>query len=886
MSDFQFAYNGFEPAQEGLREALTSTGNGYFCTRGCAEWEDADGTHYPGTYAHGVYNRRTTVMGIHPVPNEDLVNLPNWLLLKLRIEGNEPFRLADVELLSYRHAYDFRNALVVRELSFRDDDGRETSLRSRRFVSMHRMHQAAIAWDLTPQNWSGRVEVVSALDGRVVNKGVARYRHLEGRHLDPQGPRIEGSDVIALKTRTRQSRIEVAEAARTRVFRGGEELDVERTTYQTEDYVQQVLALEVEEGATVRVEKSVALYSSRDRGISEPLEAAVKSATRYPTFDEALDGQAGAWDELWEVCDVELPREKRVQFLLRFHTAHLLQVCSRQTAHHDAGVPARGLNGEAYRGHVFWDELFVYPFLNCRLPMITRALLLYRYRRIGEAREAARLGGYRGAMYPWQSGSDGQEETQTIHLNPLSGKWEPDLSRNQRHVGAAIFHTVWQYHLATNELDFLRDCGAEMMLEIARFWASIAHYNPERDRWEIHGVMGPDEFHEKYPGATEGGLRNNAYTNVMAAWIAETAQRVLELLPSSRRAALRARIGLTDEEIHTWEEMSRRMFVPFHADGIISQFEGYEELEELDWAGLRSRYGNIQRLDRILRAEGDDPNRYKASKQADTVMLFYLFPDAELQAALRPARVRALARAHPQDDRVLRQADVPRLDTEPHRPCRRPCGHRRRELVGAVPRRAAQRHRRHPGRHDPGGHPHGRDGRDARPRPADLPRHGGPRGRRALRAETARAARRHLAADAVPRHPDQSGDRREQAHRRGLDGGVQRARQYRRRGRRPRARRGRAVHVHARVTGRVRVATDADRIPGGHLRRRRRARRLASRARLARHVAGADGDSLERHPLELRVRPGSFHVTRLPGRRVGQAAPERGAGGARPLRCA
>ena len=217
--------------------------------------------------------------------------------------------------------------------------------------------------------------------------------------------------------------------------------------------------------------------------------------------------------------------------MLRFHTSHLLQVCSRLTAHHDAGVPARGLNGEAYRGHVFWDELFVYPFLNLRLPMITRGLILYRYRRIAEARAAAREAGYQGAMYPWQSGSDGQEETQTVHLNPLSGQWDPDLSRNQRHVNAAIFYTVWKYHQATHELDFLRDCGAEMMLEIARFWASIAHFNPERDRWEIHGVMGPDEFHEKYPGAAEGGLRNNAYTNVMVAWICETAQKVLDSPP-------------------------------------------------------------------------------------------------------------------------------------------------------------------------------------------------------------------------------------------------------------------------------------------------------------------------------------------------------------------
>jgi trehalose-phosphatase len=633
--DFVLAYDGFDPPQEALREALTSTGNGYFCTRGCAEWEDADGIHYPGTYAHGVYNENTTVMGSHPVPNEDLVNLPNWLVLKLRIEGEAPIRLADVELLSYRHAYDFRNAIVVRELRFRDRAGRETSLRSRRFVSMHRMHQGALAWDLTAENWSGSVEVVSALDSRVVNEGVARYRQLEGRHLDPQGPRIGARDVIALKARTRQSRIEIAEAARTRVYRGADELEATRTTYQTEDYIQQVLSFELQQGATVRVEKLAAFYSSRDRGISEPLEAAIKSAGRYPTFEEALDGQAGAWGELWDVCDPKLPGDPDVQLKLRFHAAHLLQVSSRQTAHHDAGVPARGLNGEAYRGHVFWDELFVYPFLNFRLPAIARGLLLYRYRRIGEARDAARQLGYRGAMYPWQSGSDGEEQTPTVHLNPLSGRWDPDLSRNQRHVSAAIFYATWHYHQATNEHDFLRDCGAEMMLEIARFWGSIAHFNPSRERWEIHGVMGPDEFHEKYPDASEGGLRNNAYTNVMAAWICETAHKVLEQLPASRRDALMARIGLTEAEIRTWQDISRRMFVPFHADGVISQFEGYEDLEELDWDALRAQYGNIQRLDRILRAEGRDPNRYKLAKQADTVMLFYLFPDAELERLFR-----------------------------------------------------------------------------------------------------------------------------------------------------------------------------------------------------------------------------------------------------------
>ena len=629
-SDFILVYDSFDPNEEGLREALTSTGNGSFCIRGAAEWEDADDVHYPGTYAHGIYNRESTIVGGRPVPNEDLVNLPRGLSLKLCIEGEDPIRLANVELLSYRHAYDVRHAMVIRELRFRDRAGRETSLRSRRFVSMGRMHLAALEWELVAENWSGQVAVVSPLDGRVLNRGVARYHKLWGRHLDPDGPRAYSSDLIALKVRTRQSRIEIAEAARTRVYAGEEELEVTRSTDQMEDYIQQVLSFEMVQGAPIRVEKMVALYTSRDRAIHEPMANACKSVQRYPSFGEAFKGHAQAWDELWELCDIRLPGDERRQFLLRFHISHLLQTCSRLTPDHDAGVPARGLNGEAYRGHVFWDELYVYPFLNFHLPEITRGLLMYRYRRIGEARAAAEAAGYRGAMYPWQSGSDGEEETQLIHINPLSGRWEPDLSHNQRHINAAIFYNVWHYFQVTHDIDFLRDYGAEMMLEIARFWSSIAHFNPDRDRWEIHGVMGPDEFHEKYPDAPEGGLRNNAYTNVMAAWICETAQRVLELLPASRCDVLRARIDLRDEEILRWREISCRMFVPFHANGIISQFEGYEELEELDWDGYRSRYINIQRLDRILRAEGDSPDRYRLSKQADTVMLFFLFSPDEL----------------------------------------------------------------------------------------------------------------------------------------------------------------------------------------------------------------------------------------------------------------
>jgi trehalose/maltose hydrolase-like predicted phosphorylase len=631
VDGFLLAYDEFDPGAEGLREALTSTGNGYLCTRGAAEWEDADGVHYPGTYAHGGYNRETTILGGLPVLNEDLVNLPNWLVLELRIEGEDAIRLGDVELLSYRHEYDIRTATLERHLRFRDRAGRDTSLRSRRFVSMADPHHAAIEWTLIPENWSGHVEVISALDGRVSNGGVARYKELEGRHLNPVSPRTFGPEVIALKAETRQSNLYISQATRTRVFSDGAADPARRTLYQMEDYIQQVLAFDVRQGRATRVEKMVAFYTSRDPAVSDTLVRAARSASRHSDFPAAFGRHTAAWDELWRTCDVRVPGNEQVQLLLRLHIAHLLQVCSWHTADLDAGMPARGLNGEAYRGHVFWDEMYAFPFFNVRLPEVSRGLLMYRYRRIGEARAAAREAGFRGAMFPWQSGSEGVEETQRVHLNPMSGRWEPDLSHNQRHVNAAIFFNIWNYFQATHDYGFVERYGAEMMLDIARFWASIAHFNPERERYEIHGVMGPDEFHEKYPGARYGGLRNNAYTNVMVAWLCDIAGRLPSLLPASSAEGLRARLGFDDDELNLWQDMSRRMFVPFHEDGIISQFEGYADLEELDWDAYRAKYGNIQRLDRILRAEGDDPNRYQIAKQADTVMLFYLFSGEELR---------------------------------------------------------------------------------------------------------------------------------------------------------------------------------------------------------------------------------------------------------------
>ncbi|MDH5540229.1 MAG: glycoside hydrolase family 65 protein, partial [Rhizobacter sp.] len=635
MNEWSLVYDEHAPERAGLREALCTLGNGYFATRGAAPDVHADGVHYPGTYLAGGYNRLGTEIAGRQVENEDLVNLPNWLPLSFRIDDGEWARFDTLQLLSFHQELDMQHGLLQRDLRLQDAAGRITRWHERRIVSMADAHLAALSVELSSENWSGRLTVRSALDGSVTNQGVPRYRALASRHLDVVRCDVPAPDTIRLSARTNQSLLSVAQAARTRVYRGDDALDVERHSQLLDDAVVHELSCRLEPGANVVVEKIVALHTSRDRAISEPSLEALRRVQDAGRFDVLLEAHQNAWKQLWEVCDIAMVDGAipESELKVRFHIFQLLQTVSPHTVDLDVGVPARGWHGEAYRGHIFWDELFIFPFLSLRIPTLTRALLLYRYRRLDAARRAAREAGFEGAMFPWQSGSDGREESQRLHLNPASGRWIADNTWRQRHISSAIAYNIWQYHQASDDDEFLYFYGAEMLFEIARFWASIASYNADIDRYEIRAVMGPDEFHTAYPGAdaeAHGGVDNNAYTNLMAAWVLTRACDLFDLLPEVHCKQLCERIGLKPYEIERWHDVAAKLRVPFHGDGIISQFEGYDELEEFDWEAYARKYGDTQRLDRILESEGDSANRYKISKQADVLMLFYLFSADEL----------------------------------------------------------------------------------------------------------------------------------------------------------------------------------------------------------------------------------------------------------------
>ncbi|MCX5435344.1 glycoside hydrolase family 65 protein [Streptomyces sp. NBC_00063] len=640
MRGWTLEYEGYDPAQERLRESLCTLGNGYFATRGAAPECAADAVHYPGTYAAGCYNRLTSDVAGRRVENEDMVNLPNWLRLRFRTDTGTWLSPDTHKLLDHRQSLDLRTGTLERVVRYEDDDGRRLAVRQLRVVHMADPHLALLRTEVTAEGWSGRLEVESALDGTVTNTGVARYEALAHRHLTHVQTGSPTPDTVWMRCRTSTSDIRIGLAARTVV-------DAHAETAVAHEHARaiQVLRISLADGRTVTVDKTVALHTSRDPAISDPLHAAVDRVHRAADFETLLESHHSAWQRLWRNAELDVPTSAGP--VLRLHLFHVLQTLSPHTADLDVGVPARGLHGEAYRGHVFWDELFVLPYLNLHFPEVSRALLTYRHRRLEQACSAARDAGHTGAMYPWQSGSDGREETQRLHLNPRSGRWLPDHSRLQHHVGSAIAYNVWQYCEASGDTEFLHTKGSEMLVQIARFWAGVAEFDQSLGRYRVRGVVGPDEYHDAYPGARDPGLDDNAYTNVTAAWVLARTLDVLRGLPEPVRRDLCETTGLEPAELDLWEDVSRRLHVPYHA-GVISQFDGYGDLAELDWTAYRDRYGDIRRLDRILEGEGDTVNRYQASKQADVLMLGYLFAPAELAGLFRRL-------GHELDDTVWRR---------------------------------------------------------------------------------------------------------------------------------------------------------------------------------------------------------------------------------------
>lgn len=625
---WQVTYYGYTPGKnEYAQESLLTVGNGFIGLRGTTPEMEISDNNYPALYLAGLYNELGSQVADKIIYNEDFVNAPNLQKMYL-IVNDQRVDIEHNQVLYMKRQLDLKTGLFSSWVTLRLKDGKEIAIETKKIANMENVHQYAISYTFTPLNFTGQVTFVSEADGTVYNYNVERYRSLASEHL--QVTKLEAEkETVSLLAQTNTSKITVSQQAK---LYSPQHFLTNLTVEQETNKIMQKIPLNVEAQTAYTFEKTVFVQQYKKE---EALPNVTLQTLQFPTFTECLQQSSQQWGNLWQKAGIRVTGDLMSQKLLNLHTYHLLVSASPMGNNElDASVAARGLHGEAYRGHIFWDELFIFPFYILHFPETVKQLLLYRYNRLEMAKKEAKEAGYQGAMFPWQSSLDGSEQSQELHLNPISKTWKKDNSRLQRHISLAISYNIWLYWHNTQDNDFMKKYGLEMLLEIAHFWESAAIYNNNTKRYDIKNVMGPDEFHESYPNSKESGLKNNAYTNMMVVWLFEEINRIKNEFSATDFIAIQEKTGVNDHLLEKMEEIRHQLTLEIDQQGIVAQFDGYFELQDLDWQYYKEKYGNIYRMDRILNAEGKSADDYKVAKQADSLMIFYNFSKNQVAAIL------------------------------------------------------------------------------------------------------------------------------------------------------------------------------------------------------------------------------------------------------------
>lgn len=603
------------------QEAMLTIGNGFLGLRGAYVEAKADHDNYPGLYVAGVYNQNTTTINGRDVVNEDLVNLPNAQALAVGIDHENPFKIRHSNIRDIYRSLDLKTGQLTTTLMVGLSTGHQLMVRATKVADMHNWHRFTIRYEVTPLNFAGSLEVTATIDGSVINGNVERYAQFDQHHFDVTGMASVANQALLTGT-TKNSNIKFVLGSQ--LTSPQRDLTDQVATTTAAKALRQTVELEVQPGQTYTIDKNVVVFTSRE---SDPkvLEDLAWTELKHSSYTDTAQATAQFYQQVWQQDDFQITGDTISQKLSRVNIFHLFVTGAALASEQlDASVGARGLHGEAYRGHVFWDEMFVMPFYAMQAPKIARAMLCYRYRRLASARTYAASEGHQGAMYPWQSGMKGDEQSQFVHLNPLTNQWDPDESRRQRHVSLAVAYNVWLYWHLNQDQPFMQNYGLEMLLSIAKFWLSMAAYDETTKRYHIAGVMGPDEFHERYPNRDANGLTDNAYTNMMVAWLFKLIDQLKPQFSDQVFQAAAKKADFAQSDLAQLRKVRRRLTLVINEQGIIGQFAGYFDLPTISFDTYRKKYGDISRLDRILKAEGKTPDAYQVAKQADTLMAFFI----------------------------------------------------------------------------------------------------------------------------------------------------------------------------------------------------------------------------------------------------------------------
>lgn len=587
----------FDPGRLRHQETVLTIGNGNYCVRGSFE-EGHPGEH-PASFMHRVWADM-------PVQVTELANLPRWWGIDLWLDDRR-LRLDRGTVLQCERRLDLRTGVLHRRVRWQaQPDGPVLRLDFERFVSLADQHLAAVRLTAHLEAGTAALRIRSGLDVHVHNTGLVHWEEVEQR---------SSNDGVALLARTRSSGVEVGLAARIELAGGdgpgvGGDADGAPT-------VEHRLTLTP---APVVLTKIVAIVPDLDDPDPLARAAAVAEAAAKAGWDALLDASSVQWDRVWADADILVDGDPEAQIALRYNLFQLFIAAPRFTER--ASVGAKTLSGFGYRHHAFWDtEIFMVPPMTFLAPALARNMLMYRWHNLAGARAKALANGYRGAQFPWESAGDGTEVTPVWvphYADPtrLIRIWTGDV---EIHITADIAYAVLQYWQVTGDDAFIREHGAELVLDGARFWASAVVEEAD-GRFHLRDVIGPDEYHER--------VDDNAFTNLLARWHLRSALQLLDWLDGHDQrtsARLRADLQLTDMELARWVDVAERIFIPLdEQSGFIEQFQGYAALTDADLPLMRdpARTASIQQLLGIQECA-----RTRTLKQPDVLMLAFLLPD-------------------------------------------------------------------------------------------------------------------------------------------------------------------------------------------------------------------------------------------------------------------
>lgn len=586
-----------------VNESLLTIGNGYLNIRGSLE--ELPAGHCGGMYLAGIFDKSESDV-------EELVKCPMWTDVSVWHNGDK-FCLSTCKPVSHEQVLDMKKGVLHRKTLFRNSAGLILALETTRIAFMHDPHLGYLSVRITPKNFSGRLRVLSGLNGEVFNRGYfprELYKHLQLERIE------RGRNFMYLEMKTRERGTRISEAASWKLTAPeGIPLKWEPRIY-GEKFTSEI-TIDALRGRTYEFEKLAVVNTSREvapdcmfRDTICRLKAYVRSGA-----EREIREHLAAWSSMWEQADVRIDGDEQARHALRYNLYQLI-INGPVAA---TGIGAKFLSSEGYLGHAFWDtEIFILPFYVYNFPHIARNLLLYRYNTLPGAMKNAEKLGYRGAKYAWESATTGEDVTPRF-----ASKLEKTIrliytGTEEDHIVSDVIYGLERYFRVTGDEEFLLQYGLEMLFLTARFWESRS-VRPGDD-YEIRTVIGPDEFHEH--------VDNNAYTNFLVKWHLRLAAMVHKHVAGTHPDVLgtvASKIGLDEQEPASWLEISRKL--KFNQDpetGLVEQFDGYFSLRD----------HVIERHDREGRpvlpqgVNSRNIGRTQLIKQADVLIMMLLFPHA------------------------------------------------------------------------------------------------------------------------------------------------------------------------------------------------------------------------------------------------------------------